>query len=141
VLAGAVLAPLLHLLEEYCLTPLGLRPAPHPDLQLLTLSPSRSFLFAFIVVVGLLDPIAEELLFRGAILSWMCKTSSIAGAVVSSLLFAAIHVYPSLMLLTFVAGMAFSFLAVWTRSVYAPIAAHIAFNVVGLSGILISRFH
>src|SRR5215212_14747 len=83
-----------------------------------------------IVILALASSIGEELLFRGALLPWM-------GLWLQALVFALLHVGPGKRFLpwtisSLVLGVAFGWLALWTGSLGAPIAAHFAINFLNL---------
>jgi membrane protease YdiL (CAAX protease family) len=77
------------------------------------LSGTSPFLICVMIVrAAVLAPLAEELLFRGAIFGWLRQRHTfIAAALVSSAIFAAIHIYPELYLFAFLYG----FGAAWVR--------------------------
>jgi membrane protease YdiL (CAAX protease family) len=138
-LVGVALSPLLRWLEIHALMPIGLQPAYHPDLDLLASANSTAFCVAFFILVGVLSPVVEELLFRGAIQQWLFKESGLAPALVATnILFALVHVYPTLIVISLVVGLVLAALAIATRSLLAPIAAHVAFNLIGVTGVLMS---
>lgn len=87
-----------------------------------------------IVILALASSIGEEVLFRGALLPWM-------GVWLQALVFALLHVGPGRRFLPWtlsalVLGIAFGWLAVWTGSLGAPIAAHFAINFLNLRHIV-----
>jgi membrane protease YdiL (CAAX protease family) len=87
-----------------------------------------------IVILALASSIGEELLFRGALLPWM-------GVWLQALVFALLHVGPGRRFLPWtisalVLGVAFGWLAAWTGSLGAPIAAHFAINFLNLRHIV-----
>ncbi len=87
-----------------------------------------------IMILALASSIGEELLFRGALLPWM-------GLWLQALVFALLHVGPGRRFLPWtisalVLGLAFGWLAEWTGSLGAPIAAHFAINFLNLRHIV-----
>jgi uncharacterized protein len=87
-----------------------------------------------IMILALASSIGEELLFRGALLPWM-------GVWLQALVFALLHVGPGRRFLPWtlsalVLGLAFGWLAEWTGSLGAPIAAHFAINYLNLRHIV-----
>jgi membrane protease YdiL (CAAX protease family) len=83
-----------------------------------------------IVILALASSIGEELLFRGALLPWF-------GVWIQGIIFALLHVGPGRRFLPWtlsalVLGIAFGWLAVWTKNVGGPIAAHFAINFLNL---------
>lgn len=87
-----------------------------------------------IVILALASSIGEEILFRGALLPWM-------GLWLQAAVFALLHVGPGKRFLPWtlsalVLGIAFGWLAMWTGSLGAPIAAHFAINFLNLRHIV-----
>jgi uncharacterized protein len=90
-----------------------------------------------IVILALASSIGEELLFRGALLPWF-------GVWIQGIIFALLHVGPGRRFLPWtlsalVLGIAFGWLAVWTKNVGGPIAAHFAINFLNLRYIVRQR--
>ncbi len=87
-----------------------------------------------IIILALASSIGEELLFRGALLPWL-------GLWPQAIVFALLHVGPERRFLPWtvsalVLGLAFGWLAEWTESLGAPIAAHFAINFLNLRHIV-----
>lgn len=85
------------------------------------------------LVVAVLAPIAEELLFRGILLPALARSrlGFWGAAVVSTLGWTLLHTYSIAgMLLVFLLGMLFSWLFARTSSLRIPIAAHMANNAI-----------
>jgi membrane protease YdiL (CAAX protease family) len=86
------------------------------------------------LVVAVLAPIAEELLFRGVLLPGLARTflGFWGAAAVSTLVWTALHIGNAYsiagMLLVFMLGMIFSWLFAVTGSLRVPIAAHMLNN-------------
>jgi membrane protease YdiL (CAAX protease family) len=101
-----------------------------------------TFLFAVVAA-----PIAEELFFRGFLFRALRAGRSFpVAAGVSALFFGAAHYIPSawqntlmLMLVMVFVGFALAFVYEWRRNLAANIAAHAAFNLVGVVLILTLR--
>ena len=73
----------------------------------------------------------EEWVFRGIVLRRLTgKIGLIAALIVSAALFAAAHLSLSGLVWRFVAGLLLGGLYLWSQSLWPPIAAHFAFNVV-----------
>ncbi|MEY2931053.1 MAG: putative rane peptidase YdiL [Pseudomonadota bacterium] len=92
---------------------------------------------ANLVVFGiLLAPVAEELVFRGVLFrKWRRTLGSVKGLLLSSALFGVIH--GGGMLPVAVAGLSFSLLYTSTRSLWAPILAHILNNCFSVASVLV----
>ncbi|GBF11432.1 CPBP family intramembrane glutamic endopeptidase [Tepidibacillus sp. HK-1] len=82
-----------------------------------------------ILMIGLLVPIAEEIMFRGLIQTIIHrKLGKWVGMILTALLFALIHVDLSLLAPLFVIGMVLSWLKVYFNSLWPPIMFHILMN-------------
>ena len=92
----------------------------------------RGGMLVQIVSLVILVPIAEELLFRGIILSeFKAAMPKWAAILLTGLIFAVVHgnIYQGVY--TFVAGVYFGYLYVFSESILIPILAHMLFNFVG----------
>ena len=82
----------------------------------------------------LIGPLAEEVFFRGyAFRLLSARAGGATGYLVSSLLFAVVHLNPSGMPIYVLIGLAFCWLYRRTRSLWAPVAAHVTLNGLVLS--------
>lgn len=92
---------------------------------------------SFILLVGILSPVAEELIFRGVLFAWLRRHVNfwIAG-VLSALVFAAAHGIPDIILPTAVLGVLFAWIYERTGSLWPAIAAHIAHNLL-VTGVML----
>jgi membrane protease YdiL (CAAX protease family) len=99
---------------------------------------------AFFALVGTVA-LCEEFIYRGfafSVITRAAHDSLIAGAAISSLLFAVAHVYQGRrgILLTFVVGLLFSAVRIWTASLIPSMAAHMLADLVaGLAAPRIMR--
>jgi membrane protease YdiL (CAAX protease family) len=86
----------------------------------------RTFAFA-VLLMGLLAPVAEEMLFRGALFrKWRLHLGPAKAAVVTSVMFGLGHANaPS----TALFALAMAVLYTTTRTLWAPVAAHVANNL------------
>ena len=129
---GAVLASLvLTVLYALLISQLGvdLPEAVPEDLELK--GPTLIGVFALAVAWG---PLAEEVFFRGFVLGGLMDRFGVRGAAVaSSLLFAAAHLDPRVMLPIFVTGLLLAWLYVKTNSLASPLVAHAAQNAFALA--------
>lgn len=84
------------------------------------------------IVIVLIGPVVEELLYRGAGISIFGRFGSATALVVTALPFALGHgllrAMPALLLF----GLLIALLRLRTRSIYPPILVHCAFNATGL---------
>lgn len=85
-------------------------------------------------VIVLWVPFAEELFFRGFLLAALvAPLGPVRAAVLSSAIFAVGHLMPGVMIPFFVTGLLLSWLYLRTRSVWPPIMAHTAQNLLALA--------
>ena len=91
------------------------------------------------VIVVLLVPLAEEVFFRGFMLSGLVGSlGTVGAAIISSLVFALFHIDPKVMLPIFVTGLLFAWLYNRTGSVWSCSAAHAMQNALALSVTLVN---
>lgn len=115
----------------------GVEVSTHPDL--LSIAPaSTTAKIAIVSILGIIDPVAEELFFRGLLQSWaMNRFGTVRGAIGSCVAFAAVHLDPVQLLVALYVGTILSALFARWRSLVSTIAAHATFNVVSLASWLI----
>ncbi len=90
---------------------------------------SPSMLIYIVVLGGIVVPISEEFLFRGLLYPWLRSRWRVFPAVVmSSLLFAAMHVHPAVVAPVFLLGVIMALLREYGRSLWAPILFHAVHN-------------
>jgi uncharacterized protein len=100
---------------------------------------SRAALFAIIVVVG---PIVEELIFRGAIVQGLRKTTTLpVVAVVSAAVFALAHLEWQKFLPVMLCGGALVILRLASGSLVPGLLMHVTYNAVEFVEVLRSRAH
>ncbi len=90
-----------------------------------------------VVIVGLLPPLVEELVFRGVILSSISRFSQGGIILLSGLLFSLFHQNPAQTIYQFITGVIFTFIVLKSGSILPSIIMH-AFNNVFI--ILINAF-
>ncbi|MBU5595344.1 CPBP family intramembrane metalloprotease [Amphibacillus sp. MSJ-3] len=89
---------------------------------------TRSFPI-FIIVVAVIGPILEEIIFRKIIFGQLYKeTNFIIAGTISGLIFAVIHNDFTHLLVYFVMSFVFAFIYVKTKRVIVPILAHVSMN-------------
>ena len=105
------------------------------------ISPQSSLLQIALAILslGIMVPIAEELLFRGMALRWIEeRLGAIAAIAISAFLFAIVHFYFLVLdaniglFVTgqiFVLGLLLGWLYVWSRSIWPPILLHVVNNI------------
>lgn len=83
------------------------------------------------LAIGLLAPLAEEIVFRGAILRTLLTTARpMAAIIISALLFALVHMNPAQMPYAFIAGLLLGWMYWRTGSILPGMAYHCANNSV-----------
>jgi membrane protease YdiL (CAAX protease family) len=84
---------------------------------------------ALIFIVAVIGPILEEIIFRMIIFGSLYKRFNFwIAAIISSVIFAAVHLdFEHLLVYTFM-GVVFAFLYVKTKRIIVPIIAHVALN-------------
>lgn len=101
------------------------------DLFVLGHHPRQVLLMVMLVLV--VAPLGEEVLFRGFLLQGLARRWGFwPAAVVTSAVFAFAHVWPYLYVPIFIMGLAFAWLFWRTGSLWASIAAHATMNATSL---------
>jgi uncharacterized protein len=84
-----------------------------------------------LIAIGLIGPMAEEILFRGFLQDWLTKDwGAGVGVMASALLFALFHIDVPLLPTLFLLGMALALLKSWTKNLWAPILFHCFNNTI-----------
>ena len=97
--------------------------------QALDVARTPSLFVASLVVMALLAPLVEEMVFRGLLYGWIAgRWGTTAAWLVSSILFAAAHVEPAHILLVLPLGLWFGWLRQRTDSLWPSLVAHIVNN-------------
>ena len=90
---------------------------------------------ALALTAVLLAPAGEELLFRGALFGWLRRRLHAAATItVTAMLFAAIHMMPALLPLTFIFGLGFGWIRERTGSTTPAFVMHVVNNVALIAG-------
>lgn len=106
--------------------------APH-EIFIAIANGTLSWRLAALFVIGIYSPIVQEVVFRGLLLNSLIRPLGVPAAVaVSSAIFGALHAGsgPAWAVNAFAIGIVLSILYLRSRSLTAPIAAHIATNFV-----------
>ncbi len=91
-------------------------------------------------VVMVVAPVGEEIFFRGFLHKALRRRLPMWGAaVLSSVVFGLVHVYPLLIPALFVVGLGLALLYERQQSLLAPVVAHATFNVLGFVMIALER--
>jgi membrane protease YdiL (CAAX protease family) len=94
---------------------------------------------AAILVVGI-TPVAEEIFFRGFVFGGLRgRLSFLPSAAIASAAFALLHPPLQLGIVIFFVGLGFAALYEWRGSLFVNIAAHMAFNLIGYTVIVMNR--
>ena len=92
-----------------------------------------------VFTIAIMAPLCEEYFFRGALFSSVRSTRKAwAGAIVSSTLFAIAHFNPTMITYYLIFGLTMCWLLSKTKTMAAPIAAHMTVNTVACIAILLS---
>ena len=84
-----------------------------------------------LLTIVVISPIMEETIFRGRLYSLLGHTATpFMSAFLSSLVFAAIHLQPIVIIDGFLSGMLFSYMYLIRRSIILPILLHISNNII-----------
>lgn len=98
-----------------------------------TLTATPALLLASTVVLAVLAPIAEELVFRGLLYGWLRGFLPFAlTAILTSVLFGLAHGELAHAIAAGILGLALAFLRERSGSLWPPIAAHVANNLVAV---------
>lgn len=87
---------------------------------------------ANLVLLALLAPLVEELVFRGLLYGWVVRWGGLAAWLVSSLAFAAAHYEPAHVVLVLPLGLLFGWMRWRTDSLLPSLVAHILNNAFAL---------
>lgn len=94
-----------------------------------SLNESNVFLIILMITSTVTSPIAEEFIFRGLLLNRLIKkTNKWGGILISSLLFAAVHLQAEKLIATFLFGIIASLIYLKTKNLFVPILIHILHN-------------
>lgn len=107
-------------------------PAQEQDLGLGQIDTPLEYISTFILLV-MVAPLVEEVVFRGILFSGWRRHGFIIGAFVSSLFFGLAHWQPNVVLATIVLGWILAYLYEKTGSLWAPIALHSAKNLLAFA--------
>jgi membrane protease YdiL (CAAX protease family) len=122
------------------LTALGVR-LPREDVAVFRLLPSGPVGLAFtVLLLVVVAPFAEEVVYRGVLLSALSdRWGAVAGLGVSTAVFSLVHVSLGGFVPLVVAGALFGLLFIRSRSLWVAIAAHSAYNALGVAALFASK--
>jgi membrane protease YdiL (CAAX protease family) len=90
-----------------------------------------------IIQAGFFAPVCEEFVFRGILMVFLIRSSTLTrGIVASSAIFAIMHFNQASLLPLFVLSLGFSIVYIYSKSIIAPITMHAAFNLVSIISFL-----
>lgn len=114
---------------------------PGSDIDPTTLLPSGALGIALTLAIAcVLAPVAEELVFRGVLFPAVATRWGVrAGVIVSSALFAAVHVYLFAIPPIFVLAVVLARLYARSGTLWLPIAVHAFFNGIGLAAVYLLK--
>lgn len=94
-------------------------------------------ILAIWVSVAVVGPLVEEVVFRRILLGWLeSRVGLVLAVLVQAVLFAAIHVVPAAMVLTFLLAVAAALLTRRHRSLWPALALHVLNNTIAVSVLL-----
>lgn len=86
-----------------------------------------------IIIVGILAPLLEELIYRGLVFYQLSKNIPLAYAlIIQALLFGIVHMNIIQSSYAFVLGLLLGITLIWSRSIFLPAAIHIGMNLTGV---------
>lgn len=86
-----------------------------------------------LILIGLVFPLAEEILFRGILYRWLRGRLGIAGAAgLSAIAFAALHSIPELIPAIAVLGVILALLYELSGSLWTSVLAHAVYNSINV---------
>ncbi|WP_186578519.1 CPBP family intramembrane glutamic endopeptidase [Aquibacillus kalidii] len=107
---------------------LGIEPGSKNTMDIMSIARAAPI---FIVIVSVIAPILEEIIFRKIIFGSIYKrTNFILAAIVSALIFALVHGDFTHTLTYMAMGIVFAFLYVQTKRIIVPIIAHMSMNTI-----------
>ncbi|MGP4042610.1 CPBP family intramembrane glutamic endopeptidase [Gracilibacillus sp. D59] len=110
----------------------GIKPGSENTMDLMNVARQAPI---FIVIISVLGPILEELVFRKAIFGSLYKRMNFFfAALLSGVIFAAVHMDFSHILTYTAIGMIFAFLYIETKRIIVPIIAHMSINTFAVIG-------
>ena len=84
-----------------------------------------------VAVIAFIGPLAEEMFFRGFLLAALVQSLGASrGAIAGSAVFALLHFDIAIMVPVFVSGLLLSWLYLRMRSIWPPLTAHVAQNLI-----------
>ncbi|MCW9134423.1 CPBP family intramembrane metalloprotease [Bacillus paramycoides] len=119
---------------------LGITPGSENTARLMDIARTTPW---FLIVISIIGPILEEIVFRKILFGTLYKKFNFfIAAIISSLVFAAIHFDFTHLLVYTSMGLVFAFLYVKTKRIIVPIAAHVAMNtLVAVAQVVVSNEH
>jgi uncharacterized protein len=113
---------------------------PPPSFEQLPLDFTTPVIVAAAVLVVGITPIAEEIFFRGFLFGGLRgRLSFLPSAAISSAAFALVHPPLQLGIVIFFVGLGFAALYEWRGSLVVNIAAHMGFNLIGYTVLVMNR--
>lgn len=89
---------------------------------------SKAPIWQMLISAALVPAICEELIFRGLLLTGYKRNSRFAGAFVTALFFAIMHLNPHQFFYAFILGFVFTYFVYYTKSIFASMLAHFIIN-------------
>jgi membrane protease YdiL (CAAX protease family) len=139
-LGAAILAWMFSAAYTAALSSLGVK-LPAEEVAVFRLLPGGSLGVGIaVLLLVVVAPLAEEVVYRGVLLTALStRWGALAGLVVSSAVFSAVHLSLVGFVPLFVAGALFGWLFMKSRSLRVAIAAHAAYNALGLLALFATK--
>ncbi|MDZ5609936.1 type II CAAX endopeptidase family protein [Bacillus pseudomycoides] len=117
---------------------LGIKPGSQNTQDLMEIARATPW---FLIVISIIGPILEEIVFRKILFGTLYKRFNFfIAAIISSLVFAAIHFDFTHLLVYTSMGLVFAFLYVKTKRIIVPIMAHVTMNsLVAITQVVVSN--
>ncbi|PPA68443.1 CPBP family intramembrane glutamic endopeptidase [Jeotgalibacillus proteolyticus] len=125
-IAGIFIAFFSQMIAVLIETAIGIEPGSDNTADIISL---LSYVPIAAFAIAIFGPILEEIVFRGVIFGWLYRRYNFfISGIVSAIIFAAIHLDFTHILIYTAMGFAFAFLYAKTKRIIVPIIAHIAIN-------------
>lgn len=127
---------ILNVLYVTLVTAFGIDTLLPPKIPIETLG-EGFYKFTNIFIIGIVGPMAEEIFFRGFILSALLRyMGPLKALTVASAIFAAQHGNLGMIIPVFMSGLLLSWLYLKTRSIWPPFTVHVSQNLIAVSLVL-----
>ena len=102
---------------------------------------SKASIWQMLISAALVPAVCEELIFRGVLLTGYKQNSRFAGAFITALFFAIMHLNPHQFFYAFILGFVFTYFVYYTKSIFASMLAHFIINGTSVFTIYILKIY